>query len=425
MELLKKYIRRYLMRHPKLRVRVREIHVAQKQRKYRKAAASQPIDEKLVIFETFMGRQYGDNPRAIYECMLRDPRFDDFHFVWVLNDAAKAADIPGAGRFETVALHSGRYYDLYAKAKYVITNSNLDYGIIKRRGQVFLQTWHGTPLKRLRCDIEAGSGNAINSLEEIRSKNNLDVIRYDYFISPSPFASGKFASAFRLTQLGLENILIETGYPRNDLLYHFDEDFARAQKKALGIPEDKKVILYAPTFRDNQHNGAGYVYELALDFDRLRQALGDEYVVLLRVHYFVAEQFDFDQARGFVYDVSSLDDITPLYTISDLLITDYSSVFFDYANLRRPMIFYMYDLAAYADDIRGFYIDLAELPGPIVETEDALIEAIRSVDNNAADYQEKYNVFCEKYNGLEDGHASERVIDIMFREEGAADKTQD
>ncbi len=402
------------MRHPKMRVRVREVHVALKQSKYSKAASKYQIDDKLVIFETFMGRQYGDNPRAIYEYMLSDPRFSDFRYVWVLNDPDKVKEFPQLEKAGIVGLRSKGYYEAYAQAKYVITNSNLDYGIMKREGQIFLQTWHGTPLKKLRCDIEAQDGNALNSLEEIRSKNNLDVVRYDYFIAPSRFAAEKFASAFRLTALGMEKILIETGYPRNDLLYHFDEAFVREQKQKLGIPEDKKVILYAPTFRDNQHNGAGYVYDLALDFDRLRRELGDDYVILLRVHYFVARQFDFDQARGFVYDVSSLDDITPLYTIADLLITDYSSVFFDYANLRRPMIFYMYDRKEYADDIRGFYIDLDELPGPIVEREEDLIPAIRQAEETAALYRDKYEAFHKKYNPLDDGDASRRVAEILF-----------
>ena len=146
----------------------------------------------------------------------------------------------------------------------------------------------------------------------------------------------------------------------------------------------------------------------------MREELGEEYVILLRVHYFVAEQFDFDQAKGFVYNVSDLDDITPLYTISDLLITDYSSVFFDYANLGRPIIFYMYDRQAYADDIRGFYLPLEELPGPIVETEDELIEQIRSAEETAQDYEEKYEQFHKKYNSHDDGDASMRVAEILF-----------
>ena len=139
-------------------------------------------------------------------------------------------------------------------------------------------------------------------------------------------------------------------------------------------------MLYAPTFRDNQHDGSGYTYDTHLDFDRLREEFGDEYVILFRAHYFVANQFDFSRYEGFVYDVSALDDITPLYLISDLLITDYSSVFFDYANLKRPVLFYMYDLEQYANDIRGFYFSLDELPGPILKTEDELVDAIRRVE---------------------------------------------
>ena len=417
MELLKKYIRRYLMHHPKLRIRVRDVHVALKRRRYRKAAAGAVIDDHMVIFETFMGRQYGDNPRAIYEYMISSAKYRDYHFVWVLMDPGKAAMYPQLQVAQIVSPRSGAYYEAYARAKYVITNSNLDYGITKREGQIFLQTWHGTPLKKLRCDIEATDGNAINSLAEIRSKNDLDIVRYDYFISPSEFASEKFASAFHLTVLEREDILILTGYPRNDLLYHAGADYAAEQKRQLGIPEDKKVILYAPTFRDNQHNGASYVYDLALDFDRLQRELGDEYVVLMRVHYFVASRFDFERQKGFVFDVSSLDDITPLYTIADVLITDYSSVFFDYANLRRPMIFYMYDKAAYADDIRGFYIDLAELPGPIAETEDELIREIRDVEKNFPQYAQKYEAFNKKYNSHDDGNASARVAEILFEGE--------
>lgn len=414
MELLKKYLRKFLMKHASLRVFVRKIHVALKKKKFEMAASGAEIDKKLVIFETFMGRQYGCNPRAIYEYMLSDERFDDFTFVWVLNDEGKVKEFPQLERAKIVKLRSDEYYKYYATAGYVITNSNLDYGIAKRDGQKFLQTWHGTPLKRLRCDIEAEEGNALNSLEEINQKNDLDVKRYDYFISPSAFSTEKFRSAFNLTNLGLEDIIIETGYPRNDLLFKFDEEYAAKIKSDLGIPDDKKVILYAPTFRDNQHDGSGYTYKTEVDFDKLRRELSDEYVILFRAHYFVASQFDFASYKGFVIDASGLDDITPLYTVADLLITDYSSVFFDYANLKRPMYFYMYDLEDYADNIRGFYIDINELPGPIIQEEDELIKAIKAGDWS---YDDKYKAFNEKYNYLDDAFASKRVVDILIGEE--------
>ena len=410
METIKKHIRNALKHNETARVFVRKVHLSLKQSKYKKIAKGVDIDDKLVMFETFMGRQYGCNPKAIYEYMINSPAFDDYRFIWVINDREKAACIPQLQRADIVQRGTKAYYKACASAKYLITNSNLDYGIIKKKGQIFLQTWHGTPLKRLRCDIVAEQGNVMNSLREIRSKNDDDVIRYDYFISPSAFSTEKFISAFNLKALGREDIIIETGYPRNDLLANYTEDDVTEVREALGIPAAKKVILYAPTFRDNQHDGSGYTYDTHIDFDRLQREFADEYVILFRAHYFVANQFDFSRYEGFIYDVSNLDDITPLYLVSDILITDYSSVFFDYANLGRPELFYMYDLEQYENDIRGFYFPVDTLPGPILKTEDELVEAIRNVNDIAEQYKEKYRVFHDTYNYLDDGNAAARVV---------------
>ena len=178
----------------------------------------------------------------------------------------------------------------------------------------------------------------------------------------------------------------------------------------------KKYILYAPTWRDNQHQaGIGYTYKTEVDFDKLKANLGDEYIILFRAHYLVANSFDFDKYKGFVYDVSKVNDINHLYVISDLLVTDYSSVFFDYANLKRPEIFYMYDLEAYGNEIRGFYIDLDELPGPIVQTEDELIKAINNAETDRS-YDEKYKAFNDKFNYLDDGKAAQRVTEAIIEE---------
>lgn len=415
MSQLKKHLKNFLKNHDFLRNLAWKTHAELKRMKYQKMAAGESIDHKLVIFETFMGRQYGCNPKAMYEYMLTDSRFNDYRFVWVLNDENKADDLPGRDRVEIVEANSDRHYKLLAQAGYVVTNSKLDFGVKKKDGQVFLQTWHGTPLKKLRCDIVAEKGNAMNSLKEIREKNDADIVRFDYFISPSKFCSDKFTSAFNLKKLGLENILVETGYPRNDLLFNYDEEYAQGIREKLNIKEGKKVILYAPTFRDNQHDGAGYTYDLHMDFDALRESLQEEYVILFRAHYFVASQFDFAKYEGFIYDVSQLDDITPLYTIADILVTDYSSVFFDYANLKRPMVFYMYDLEEYADNIRGFYMDIDELPGLIVKDEVSLIEEIKRINDGGFTYDKKYEAFNNKYNYLDDGNASKRAVEILFK----------
>ena len=190
-------------------------------------------------------------------------------------------------------------------------------------------------------------------------------------------------------------------------------------KKKLGISgTNKKIILYAPTWRDNQHQAElGYTYKTEVDFDLLKKELEQDYIILFRAHYLVANEFDFEKYKGFVYDVSKLDDINELYVISDILITDYSSVFFDYANLKRPVLFYMYDLDKYKDNMRGFYIDLKELPGSIIQTEENLIKEIKSTSDNF-EYDNKYKKFNDKYNYLDDGNASKRVVERVIQKRG-------
>ena len=155
----------------------------------------------------------------------------------------------------------------------------------------------------------------------------------------------------------------------------------------------------------------------------MRDGLGSEYVLLLRTHYYVAEKLDLSEYSGFLYDVSGYPDIAELYLISDLLITDYSSVFFDYANLRRPMLFFTYDLEKYRDILRGFYMDMEEeLPGPMLFTTEEIIASVENLDQIQAEYEEKYNIFYNKYCGWEDGRASQRVVDAVFgREQESAE----
>ena len=234
--------------------------------------------------------------------------------------------------------------------------------------------------------------------------------KFTYFLSPSKFASEKFISAWNLKEIGKENIIIEKGYPRNDFLFKYtDEDITRIKKK-LGIENDnRKIILYAPTYRANQHeSGVGYVYKEEIDFEQFKKQFENEYIVLFRPHYFIANAFNFEKYNGFVYDVSKIDDINELYIITDILITDYSSVFFDFANLKRQIIFYMYDLEHYKNESNGFYIDLEELPGEIVQTQGELEEVIKK--SKEFKFNDKYKKFNNKYNYLDDGNASERVV---------------
>ena len=288
--------------------------------------------------------------------------------------------------------------------------------IDKKPNQVYVQCWHGTPLKKLRCDIEV-NGASLNTVEEIKKRNDIDAKRFDYFISPSKYCTEKFTSAFNLKNLGKEDIIIEKGYPRNDFLFNKTAKDIQKIKNKLGIPNDKKVIFYMPTFRDNQHtSGVGYTYNLAIDFDHLREKIGQEYVILFSPHYFIANSINLDKYKGFVFNVAHYDEINELYLVADIIMTDYSSVFFDYANLKRPIIYYMYDIDDYKNNLRDFYISLDELPGPIAKTQDEVEEIICHIDKYTKKYSSKYQKFNKKFNYLDDGHASERVIEVIFKD---------
>ena len=365
------------------------------------------LDDKLVYFRTFSGRGYSDSPKAMYEYMLTAAEYKDYRFVWCFKEPEKYSYLLRNPRTSIVKFRSKADNKALRKAKYWITNYRMLNHQYPRKGQIYLQCWHGTPLKRLGYDI-IESDNAMNSLAEIKEKYRTDANKFRYMLSPSPFATDKFATAWNLRATGQENKIIEKGYPRNDALITSTKEDRDRIRKELGV-EGKKVILYAPTWRDNQHtSGQGYTYKTEVDFDKLRKELGDEYVILFRAHYLVANSFDFAKYAGFVIDVSGYGDINDLYIASDVLVTDYSSVFFDYSNLERPIIFYMYDLEHYANEMRGFYLSLDELPGPIVKDEDALISEIKAVDGWKAD--KKYKEFVKRFNPYEDGNSSKRVL---------------
>ena len=368
------------------------------------------VDDKMIMLCTFNGSSYACSPKALYEYMVNNPLYSDYKFIWSFKNVEKYKFLENNANTILVKHNSKKYQKYLAMSKYWFFNYKIPDYLYPKKEQVFLQCWHGTPLKRLGCDLQHFD-NTLNTMKGMKKRYKIEASKFSYFISPSKFASEKFISAWNLKEIGKENIMIEEGYPRNDFLFNYTEKDIMKIKKELGIENEKrKIILYAPTYRSNQHEtGVGYVYEEEINFEGLKEKIGDKYIVLFRPHYFIANVFDFDKYKGFVYDVSKIDDVNQLYIISDMLITDYSSVFFDYANLKRPIAFYMYDLEHYRDKSNGFYIDLEELPGNIVKTQDKLEEEIINLDKNFS-YDEKYKKFNEKYNYLDDGKASERVV---------------
>ena len=418
MRKFKKKIRRLLGKNYLTKALLAKYSTYRLNQYYKKMSKKIPVDDKMVIFEAFFAKKYACSPKAIYEYMLSDPRYKDFTFVWVfrnINDPA-IKEIFAGKRTILLKYKTKKYYRFYARAKYWVTNARIPDCIVKKPEQVYIQCWHGTPLKKLGWDIEVKGDNALSSNKEVRRQYNHDASRYTYMLSPSRFCTEKLTSAFNLKALGKEDIMVEKGYPRNDELFTFDDEKIKAIRARIGIPEGKKVILYAPTWRDNQHTlGVGYTFDIGIDLKALRERYGDEYVILMRMHYLIASKMNLGGVMDFAIDVSNYNNVNDLYIVSDMLITDYSSVFFDYANLKRPILFYMYDLDEYQNNTRDFYISLDELPGPIIKEEQALSDAIGDITNIRAEYDEKYKAFNDKFNYLDDANASKRVVETCIK----------
>ncbi len=411
MRKIKIWLLELLQENLKLRLLAKNIVFGFGRIKYFLYYLTNSIDENLIVFEVFNGRKYCDSPKAMYEYMLNNKKYNNYKFVWCFNNPDKYKFLLKNRNTMIVKNNTAQYYKTYAKAKYWIANSLIPIEMKPKKSQIFIQTWHGSPLKRIRCDIECNPYAKANTIFQ----NTKDAKRFNYFISPSAFTTEQYIRAFDLKRLKKDDIVIEKGYPRNDALFKYTQTDIKKLKKQFNLPSDKKVILYAPTFRDNQRQaGVGYTYKLGIDFEEFRKKFEKDYVILFRTHYFVTNSIDLNKYKGFIYDASEYDDINDLYIISDIILTDYSSVFFDYANLRRPMLFYMYDLEDYKYNMRDFYFDLDELPGPIIEKEKDLYDEIKNMDKYWQKYQKKYDKFNKKFNYLDDANASKRVVEEIF-----------
>ena len=362
------------------------------------------IREDWVFVESFFGKSYSDSPKYLYE-YLYDKYGDQYRFIWCLNRRTREVK----GRPSICRRHSLRYVYYTARAKYFICNTRQPAWFKKRKETVFVETWHGTPLKKLAFDLEDIHAVSQDHKKLFYSQSK----EWDYLVSANRFSTDVFERAFCFPR----EKIIETGYPRNDILYSEHAGrIAEEVKRELGIPKGKRVILYAPTWSDNQfYEKAKYKFTLVLDLERMRREFGNDSVLLLRTHYYIADRLELSGLDDFVYNGSGYGDVSRLYLVSDICITDYSSVFFDFANLKRPLLFFAYDLEDYKEEIRGMYLDMEkELPGPVVQTNDELIDALRHLDEVTEQYRERYERFYDKFCHIDDGNAAERVVQAVF-----------
>ncbi|MGL4383353.1 MAG: CDP-glycerol glycerophosphotransferase family protein, partial [Bacilli bacterium] len=319
-----------------------------------------PINKKKVIAQSYFGRSISDNPYALALQLKKQ----DYKIVYFI----KRKTTPLDDDFEYVYINSFKYFYYLSTIKLIISNTRMPYHWHKRFNQVYLQTWHGTPLKKLVYDLDKVDMALTKDVEKYQNLFYHDVKRWDYLISSSTYTTKCFKSAFHY-----DKTFLEYGYPRNDVLLNNDESKLIDIKRKLDLPLDKKIILYAPTYRDNQNTGVGrYYFNSTLDYPLILQEFED-HIVLVRYHYMITKTEDTYNEQ--VINVSSYPNISDLYLISDILITDYSSVIFDFALLNKPFYLYCDDLESYRDDLRGFYIDIEkDLPCPIALDTNMLIQ---------------------------------------------------
>lgn len=349
------------------------------------------IDPKLILMNSFGGKKYDDSPKELYEMMKRDPRFASYHFVWAFHEPEKFL-IDGAEIIKTDNLH---YFTTAMKAKCWITNSGIGRGLsFKKKETLYINTWHGTPLKLMGQDSPGAKPGVKYG--------------YDLQCAQSEFEAKVFHKAFNIPY---ENFLVR-GLPRNDILAHVDDMQRTLMKRKLELPENKKILLYAPTFReyerDESHN---CVIRPPVDFSKWKQQLGENYVILLRLHYEVKEMLTSEIDGEFVIDVSDYPTLNDLMIASDALITDYSSIMFDYSILDRPIFIFAYDYETYKKK-RGMYFDIREeLTGGTIN-EDELIKLIKEC--NVEENVNKVRCFRDKY-VTEYGHATKATVDAIHR----------
>ncbi len=361
-----------------------------------------PIKSNKIVFESYLGRSYNDNPRAISDYITENDL--DYNIIWFFNEPKKFED----DTIEATKKPSISYLFHLATAKYIVTNSRMPKHFTKRKDQVLIQTWHGTPLKKLVLDMKENHFPNTSKIEYFTEFLN-DVKYWDYLLSANQYSTDIFRGAF-----AYEKEILELGYPRNDRLINYHPDEKRAIKQNLQIDLKKKILLYTPTFRENNAKEKGkYNENITLKFNRVLEQNPD-WIILVRSHYLITEKIKFKNPN--VINVSEYLDINDLYLISDVLLTDYSSTIFDFAILNRPIIKYAPDLELYESKMRGFYLDYhQEIPATSIKNERELSELLKSFEEYKLFWTDEITDFNQRFNGLNDGKATKRIVEKIFK----------
>ena len=348
-------------------------------------------DDKLILFNSFAGRKYDDSPKAIFEEMRKDPRFKGYRLVWAFHQPEKF-QVDGAEKIKTDGMH---YFRTALAARVWVTNSSVERGLhFKGRNTFYLNTWHGSPIKKMGSDIAAD-----NQSFGTKSENLVDIMN-----TQSYFEADIFSRCFGIPR----DHFIEVGLPRNDALANYTTEEREQIRRKLGLQDGKKVILYCPTFREYEKDeNLGVVLVPPMNLKKWEAELGDKYVLLFRAHYEVSKVMEV-QENEFVRNVTDYPALNDLMIASDILISDYSSIFFDYAIMDKVMLHFTYDFDKY-EEKRGMYFDIRDyLSG--ADSEDSIIAVLRNIDTRKE--IDKTVAFRNKYMNFY-GEASKKTVDCI------------
>lgn len=353
--------------------------------------------KKAILLTSFGGRNMDDSPYALYQKFLEDDRFMDYEPIWAFTNPDNHVLKVG----KKIKIDTPEFFHALLSSRIWISNAGIDRGIeLSRKRHISVETWHGTPLKKIGDD--SNDENALNE-NKLRKQDDLTIrcAQSDYDLEILSRVLNAKKDSFLMSDL-----------PRNDILSNFCENDRQSIRAKLNIPENKKIILYMPTYREFQKTeGNTYYLTPPISLNKWENKLSDQYVFLVRAHYAVSKTLDINN-NSFVIDVSSYEPLNELYAICDIFISDYSSSFVDFSIMEKPMLCFPYDYDIYKKN-RGLYIDLeAELPCKLCFDEDTLIEEIEEMDYDAACQRTK--VFHEKY-APNSGNACAAVLDEIYK----------
>lgn len=370
-----------------------------------------PIDSRLVFYESHFGAGMLCNPFAIFEALRADPKYSRLKHVWVINTQAEidylATEYDGHRNVRFVLRDSKPYAKALATAKYIINNTSYPAFFSKRSGQICVNTWHSTTVKTIGYDLPDGNIQIANMIRSLLAS--------DYVISPNTFMTGIFRDTFKLQGLFRGKVL-ELGYPRNDLTARTDREKVLRDLRARGVDVDptKKIILFAPTWRGASVGAVDSDISSLIQFREEVSAQIDltEYQILIKAHHLVDRKLSTKERAAGNYVPRQID-TNELLAAVDVLVSDYSSIYFDFMVTDRPVLFYIPDKETY-DNNRGVYFGLEELPGPATADLAELSGWINDIDRVAAEFADRYAEVKAWACAEDDGHSAERVVKALF-----------